>query len=105
MTAIHIASVSRPQDRHSSRRIGTENQDTLNCAVEPCETVQEFEAPIARTKKSEMRLGSTRSEWSPSSTPLASRLRDGSTRRFRYRLTEYLVNAPPACVIEFGPSA
>jgi len=50
MTAIHIASVSRPKDRHSSRRIGTENQDTLNCAVEPCETVQEFEAPIARTK-------------------------------------------------------
>ncbi len=44
-------------------------------------------------------------DWSPSSTPRASRVRDGSTRRFRYRLTEYLVNAPPACVIEFGPSA
>ena len=34
-------------------------------------------------------------------------LSDGQTPAARgsYRLTEYLVNAPPAWLIEFGPSA
>jgi hypothetical protein len=37
-------------------------------------------------------------------TPLGP-LGGASTRGFRYRPTEYFVNAPPAWASEFGPSA
>ena len=49
------------------------------------------------------RLRDAPAEWSRQYAMLG--LGGASTRGFRYRPTEYFVNAPPAWAIEFGPSA